>query len=326
MSHNQNEIKVAIIGPSGVGKTDLIEKWKNPDASVGIDTEPTIGAGFGVKNIVQNDKKYSLQIWDVSGQNRFRPMMGVYLRGAKIALFVFDVSDQNGLEGLDSIVIEAKKHIEPDASLILIGNKQDKGFQVNPKDITTFEQRHNIQRYLVVSAKNGFGMDMFANLIGETVSTYVANHKPAKADSSTMQELIGKINTLKTFHQESPNRSGTENISKIAEMLESGIKAEFPQQYFNEHLPDFQKNLDALRWTWRSVLNTVLNVILTVFATLTVVGLPLLFCLGLWNPNGHNNGVMNSFRFCKFGDKQKMQQLCEDIFVERDIKGCQFGS
>jgi GTPase SAR1 family protein len=36
----------------------------------------------------------SLQIWDTAGQERFRAMSQMYFRGAKAAILVFDVTNE----------------------------------------------------------------------------------------------------------------------------------------------------------------------------------------------------------------------------------------
>jgi small GTP-binding protein len=41
------------------------------------------------------DVEISLQIWDTAGQERFRSMAPMYYRGAKAAICVFDVSNED---------------------------------------------------------------------------------------------------------------------------------------------------------------------------------------------------------------------------------------
>lgn len=308
MSSGKTEVKIVVCGDTGVGKTRLIARWMKPkDAffSAGL----TVGADFKI----HSGKEYKYKIWDLAGQATYRNMLPMYQRGKEIALFVFDVSNEKGLENLESVINEAKEHLDTKTSLILVGNKRDLGVRVSTSAINKFKQSHGIKKHLIVSAQTGYALNEFDDFILHAIPGF------------SLQKLAARIAILKTLYKENPERSGAKNLLNIVKILEKGIKADSPQQYFNDKLPALKKNLDALRWTWRSVLNTVVDVILTVFAVLSIVGLPLLYCLGVWEPNGHYNGVLSSFRFCTFGDKQKMQQLCEDVFEETDVKRCQFG-
>ncbi|MGV3739904.1 MAG: ADP-ribosylation factor-like protein [Gammaproteobacteria bacterium] len=336
MSGERTEIRMFVCGYTGVGKSRLVARWVKPKEDF-IDKGPTVAVDVAIRNTWNGAINYKFKIFHLGGGETFRNLLPMYQQKARIALFVFDVSNKKGLENLEPMLVEAKQSMDSDTSLILIGNKQDLKSELYMSDISKFMEKHAIKEYLLVSAKTGFSFAELDSCIFRTLSGFSdaeledriirelsgLYENDSSDQSLKIQELSTKITTLKTLYEENPNRNGVKNLLNIVKILEEGIKANCPQQHFNNYLPDLKKNLDELRWTWRSVLNTVLNLILTVFATLTVVGLPLMFCLGLWNPNGHNNGVMSSFRFCTFGDKQKMQQLCEDVFEAKDMKSLQ---
>lgn len=313
MSKNFIELKMMICGDAGVGKTRLIHRWVHSDHSY-EDFGPTLGAYYAKKEMTVHNKHYSIHIWDLAGNERFRSMLPMYQRGIHIPIFVFDVSDKDGLKKLAPLIKNAKKQIL-EAPIFLVGNKKDLGMKISGDELNEFTQTYQVQDCLFISAAE----DSF-----QAFETYISQAILRFEKTAASHDLEKKISTLKTLYSKNATRDGAQSILKILEMLEQSYHQKDVQSYFNAKLPELKRHLTVLQWTWRSVLNTVVNVILTVFAALSVVGLPLLYCLGLWKPNGHENGVMNSFRFCTFGDKQKMQQLCEDVFTEKNVRGCQF--
>lgn len=61
-------------------------------------TQPTVGIDFLVKNVTYNAKSYRLQLWDTAGQERFRALIPNYLKDAKCALIIIDISNRRSLE------------------------------------------------------------------------------------------------------------------------------------------------------------------------------------------------------------------------------------
>ena len=57
-----HQLKILIIGNSGVGKTSFLLRFTKDSFKSGI--LPTTGIDFQSKVIVCNDKKVQLQIWD----------------------------------------------------------------------------------------------------------------------------------------------------------------------------------------------------------------------------------------------------------------------
>lgn len=73
-------MRVCLIGEASVGKTtlchDMIGITKTPS--------PTIGLEFHVVNYKNN----KIQLWDTAGEERYRALLPMYLRRAKIIIYV----------------------------------------------------------------------------------------------------------------------------------------------------------------------------------------------------------------------------------------------
>ena len=115
--------KIVIIGDSGVGKTNLISRYLKNDFKP--ETKATIGVEFNDKKYEYKNKKIKIQIWDTAGQERYRSLTSMYYKGAKGAIFVYDISSKNSFENIDKWLIEMKKTADENIKIILIGNKCD---------------------------------------------------------------------------------------------------------------------------------------------------------------------------------------------------------
>lgn len=117
------QIKLLMIGDSGVGKTCLLLRYANDSFSNTFIT--TIGIDFKIKQLQLGDKKVKLQIWDTAGQERFRTITTSYFRGAQGILLVYDVTDRHTFESLRNWVSQIQQHADISVNMILIGNKCD---------------------------------------------------------------------------------------------------------------------------------------------------------------------------------------------------------
>lgn len=115
-------VKVVIIGDSGVGKTSIAQRFAQDSFSE--NTASSVGAGYFVKHLEIEDRKVYFQIWDTAGQENFRSLVPMFLRDAKIALLVYDITSMESflnLQAWQSDLLTA----EPEVTVAVIGNKSD---------------------------------------------------------------------------------------------------------------------------------------------------------------------------------------------------------
>lgn len=82
--------KVVFIGDSQVGKTSIINYKTEYQMMDRI--QPTIGNNSQDIKIEIDSKEVKLQVWDTAGQEVFRSLVSVYLRGAQAAIIVYDLT------------------------------------------------------------------------------------------------------------------------------------------------------------------------------------------------------------------------------------------
>lgn len=166
-------IKSVLIGDSNTGKTSLCNKLIYDKFNT--DIGQTIGVTYFKKNIKTNNNNYSLQLWDLSGNPRFRVISYMYLKDANIVFLLFDLNNYNVKKIKDWIEL-IKEKSKKNSKIILIGNKLDlvkkpsKLLQkINP------ELLNNIS-YLEISIKNDININKLNNIISNTLDKINENN------------------------------------------------------------------------------------------------------------------------------------------------------
>lgn len=116
-----------------------------------------------------------------------------------------------------------------------------------------------------------------------------------------------KVALLKNILEFEIKGTGHHSVQALANLLKNGLNQDQPQSYFNANLDEFKHHISLLQKTAKSLLNSALNIMITVLLTLSVVGLPLVYCLNILNKNKTDKG--HSLMFFTFGEKQTAQVL-----------------
>ena len=87
--------------------------------------KPTEGVDFFGKNVVHASKSHRLQLWDTAGQERFRSLIPNYLKDAKCAIIVIDVTNRASLNGAEGWLQLYTENRSGEGSSFLVGNKID---------------------------------------------------------------------------------------------------------------------------------------------------------------------------------------------------------
>ncbi|XP_046842555.1 ras-related protein Rab-22A-like [Xenia sp. Carnegie-2017] len=117
------EIKVCLLGDTGVGKSCLVLRFVSDrfdDRS-----KPTIGASFMSKMFVVDEQAYKFQIWDTAGQERYRSLAPLYYRDASAAIVVYDITNQSSFYALKDWIKEIRRYGPNECVIAIAGNKCD---------------------------------------------------------------------------------------------------------------------------------------------------------------------------------------------------------
>lgn len=155
--------KVVFVGDSGVGKTSIIHAFQH----VSIDNPPTIGANSMTFKVDLDDNQVNLNVWDTAGQDDFKCLLPVYVRGAEVAVIVFASNDDKSLESIDQW-IEFFKESEL-TQIIIACNKCDLDMKADmEEDINKIRQNYQYEIFYT-SAKTGNGIDTLFSAIALVV-------------------------------------------------------------------------------------------------------------------------------------------------------------
>ena len=145
--------KLLLLGDSSVGKTSILLKYisnKFDESSIS-----TMGVDYKDKIIDYNKFKIRLQIWDTSGEEKFRSITKNFYRNADGLLVVFDLTKKESFHNVGSWINEAEENNDK-LKIILIGNKLDlKDGRIVTIDVAKkFAEKNNL-KYIETSAKDG---------------------------------------------------------------------------------------------------------------------------------------------------------------------------
>lgn len=190
--------KLVLLGESGVGKTAIAQRYVLDSFSP--DQQATVAASYLSKRIESNSISIDLNIWDTAGQEVYRTLAPMYYRDAKMALIVFDLTDENSFNQLNEWITDVREKT-PDIIITIIGNKSD----LDEERVVSFEKASDLANqfnlmYIETSAFSGLGVEECFNT---TVDRFIEEmNKEKEVNASVSTNLSNTLNT--TVHLEAP--------------------------------------------------------------------------------------------------------------------------
>jgi len=171
-------IKILVAGESAVGKTTLIQRYLSNKFLVG--TKSTIGIDFFTKKISGTDEIIPelneneflhIQLWDASGEEKFREVLPLYSAGTQGVLLCFDSTRPETLQKLYEWDEVLNSLIPDPIPKILIQTKCDLDSRIEQELINDFirERKLNEANFFLTSSKNGTNVQKTFNEIAKTI-------------------------------------------------------------------------------------------------------------------------------------------------------------
>jgi small GTP-binding protein len=149
--------KVSVVGDGSVGKTSTIRRYTTNTFRENY--IPTLGVGFARKKVDLDNRKATLQIWDLGGQESLGNVRANFYEGSFGVIFMFDVTRHETFEALIDWKREVDSNLDKYAILVL-GNKTD---LVNQRTVSAKEGALVTKKiggeYLEISAKLGHNIE-----------------------------------------------------------------------------------------------------------------------------------------------------------------------
>ena len=202
-------IKIIIVGDKGVRKTEIIHQFFEEDFK--DINEGGLGIDFYPKKIKYKGKDLRLQIWDTSGQEKYRGLIPSYARNADIVFLIYDIGSKKTFDNLPNWIkfiysIEKTK-------IVICGNKIDLKYrEVNKKEGEKFAEKEGLGFFEVCSENRENIKNMFYNSIAELfILDGEINNKKEFVKELFEENGINIINN-DNFFEENNNEKNNNNI------------------------------------------------------------------------------------------------------------------
>ena len=166
---DDEEIKVILVGEMGTGKTSLI----NPAIGLSCqDKLPSTTTNSIVNKVMEiKGKKYSINLWDTIGQEKYRSLTKIFMKGAKVVIFVYDITSRHTFTELDFWFKSTQEIINEKIVMGIIGNKSD----LFLKEEVSEEEGRKLAKdkgfeFALTSAKNS---SIFCEFLEKLVKKYI---------------------------------------------------------------------------------------------------------------------------------------------------------
>ena len=156
-------LKVEVVGDTDVGKTSLIRKLITNEFDENYN--PTKGYEFHSYLIKVNGTIIKFQIWDMCGEENYRPNLFRLYRNAHLGILVYSICSRESFDNLDNWIKQLRAHA-PNSKIILLGNKND----LKDKRVVSYEEgkniyeKYNLEYFTEISAFDDFSSPNFMEM------------------------------------------------------------------------------------------------------------------------------------------------------------------
>jgi len=204
------ELKLILLGESGVGKTSIIGRYVNDEFKSNVAVSTTMS--YVGKTIVRNNQSIKLNIWDTIGQEKFRAISRLFLSDTKIVVLVYSINSKDSFNNLDYWLKLYKDILDTDTVLGVVANKIDLFLEQEvPDEMGKEYAEKNGAIFGLISAKdNKIGIDKY---IEKLVDAYLSKG-----------ENIIKMGSNKTIKLELSNEENNKKFKSCCSPGNNKIK------------------------------------------------------------------------------------------------------
>ena len=191
---NFNSYKVLLLGNSYVGKTCILIRYSEDSFKENYDV--TIGLNYRIKTMTIENNPVKMQIWDTSGEEKFKAIAKNFYRGAHGVPLVYDICEKNSFLDVKSWIEQIIENSDnDDIVMILCGNKCDneKERKISKDEGENLAKSYGIP-FFECSAKNNININEIFNTMGQKIYTKIGNRQSSsvKLSSNTIKKKFGK--------------------------------------------------------------------------------------------------------------------------------------
>lgn len=152
------ELKLLLVGDSGVGKTSILLRFCDDAYSDTFIT--TIGIDSKTKIVDIDSKRVKARVWDTAGQERFRTISTQYFKSAQGAVLTYDITSRRSFQSVEQWLEQLRAVGDEHSAMVLVANKAD---LEDHREVAEEEGRDMAASlglpFFEVSAKDGLNVD-----------------------------------------------------------------------------------------------------------------------------------------------------------------------
>ena len=200
------ELKMILLGESGVGKTSIIKRYLNDQFD--RNEQSTMSMSYVAKTIEVDKKKITLNIWDTIGQEKYRSISKLFLNETKIVILVYDITSIHSFKELDYWYGLCQELLGPEIILGVAGNKMDLYLEQEVPDdqVKEFTESKGAIFSLLSAKENKDTVDLYINKL---VKAYLDKNEK-KSDEKDNQNDNNEEKKIK-LEQKNINSEGNNN-------------------------------------------------------------------------------------------------------------------
>ena len=168
MSIDIIHFKCVLSGETNAGKTSLLKKYI--DNTFTNDSKSTIGCAYNSKLITFKKKSIKLDIWDTAGQEKYRSMLPMYYKNAKIVFICFDLSREDSQldDSINYWLNELENNCDiDDREIIFVGTKSDNKIDSAENTINNLTTNYPEIKLIETSSKTGKNVEHLFTFISK---------------------------------------------------------------------------------------------------------------------------------------------------------------
>ena len=190
MKEESNSYKVIILGEKEVGKLGILTRFIFDNFNPNNSNNKSPSNYYSKKLKLSEEKEITLDVWHISGHEKYRTLTKTFCKGAKAIILVYDITNNRSFTEIkDYWSKQIKEYCENDIVLVISANKSDLYDEMQVDDEIGKEFAKSIGAFFFsTSAKDGSNIkDMFEYMGNKILDPNFI----VKAEKKIPRNLIG---------------------------------------------------------------------------------------------------------------------------------------
>ena len=176
---NEKDVKVILLGESGVGKTCIINIYINNEFQNNVAS--TLGSAFFLKEIIKGNTKYNVNVWDTTGQEKYHSVTNLFINDSHIIILVYSIDSKTSFDNLNYWYDTIQEKLKGEKYILsVVGCKYDlvDNEVVTEEEGKKYAKEKNARFKLVSPKEDPDGINqLFDNLLDDLIEKNILENK-----------------------------------------------------------------------------------------------------------------------------------------------------